>query len=824
MAQGMSLRACLAGGLAALALTSAHAQSASNGAQLYGTALVSGQKGCSANSCHGPLTQPQNRIAQGSSAANIKTAVSSVAQMRFLAGKLTDSQLNDLAAYIAGQLGTRPSYLQVVATPQPVLSPASVSFAAQALLTTSDTQTVTLSNGSGGSAPLVLGTLSVTAGSDFSLTGGTCKNGNSLPVGASCTLLVSFTPTAPGTRSGELRIVHNGESASSTATLTGTGIGDLPLATVTPSALSFSQTLGGSSGASRVLVGNGSTGTLRLTSLALSGPHAAEFSLDSSGCGAGTTLAGAQSCEVSLRFTPAAAGKREAALLIEHNGQGGSTSLALTGWGNSSAQPGLLIDATRLDLGEQVVGRVGTPRVLSLVNNGAAALNLSALTLAGTRASEFTLGGTCAVGTPVAAQGSCTISVAAAPATLGQRTATLTIASNAPGGEAVVTLAATGVPTPRPALTLSQAALGFGTVTIGGRSAARAVTMSNAGTAALEISSIASASREFELSHDCPTSLAAGARCSINVVYAPSAAAAAEVATILSNAPSSPNQLVLTGVGSTSTLGVLDWTEGSSPISFADTAVGSTSALVTRTLVNRGPGSVTLSSLALAGAAPGSFAIGAGNCAGGTALNVGDSCTVGLRFAPSAGGVATAVLQVTSNGSNPAELVLDGTGSGVGSAQPRLIATPAALDYRHEVLLTGSRSAALTVRIANSGNADSTITSVEASAGFVVQPASGEGACPGVPWTLAPGAYCNVAVIFAPSSAGEVSGTLKVVNGGGLTSEVAMTGSSEAKMTNVGYAGEGAGALGLGWLLLLAVAAASLLRANGFSRHRPKQP
>jgi polyisoprenoid-binding protein YceI len=96
------------------------------------------------------------------------------------------------------------------------LSPASLTFPAQAVGTSSSAQSVTLSNT--GSATLSI--TSITASGDFSQTN-TC--GASLAASASCTLSVTFTPTASGSRSGSLTITDNASPATQTVSLTGTG-------------------------------------------------------------------------------------------------------------------------------------------------------------------------------------------------------------------------------------------------------------------------------------------------------------------------------------------------------------------------------------------------------------------------------------------------------------------------------------------------------------------------------------------------------------------------------------------------------------------------
>lgn len=814
------MRACpalLALLVAALAAApAARAQDAVSGEKLYTTPAVPGKLSCGANACHGRIASPQNRIFNGLQAATIKAATGRVSQMRFLENQLGDAQFNDLAAYLAGKLGGTPTYLQVVAMPVPVLAPASLNFGALDVLETSPTQTVTIRNAANASAPLALGAITTSAGSDFGVAGGSCQSGENIPVGSSCTVLVAFTPSVQGTRSGQLSVVHNGAAGVSTLPLAGIGTGNSPVIALAPPALSFSQTVGSASSDLRLLIGNSGTGPLRLTALQLSGAQAGEFTLTpNAACGAGTTLAGGESCGVMLRFTPTAAGTRRATLTIAHNALGGSSAVALTGFGNATPMPGLMLDANRIDLGEQVASTRSAERVLNLINNGQAALEITRLAVAGTRGGEFALGGSCAVGTPVPAQGSCSIGISVTPADLGARAATLEIGSNAPAGSASVVLAATGVPVPAPALTLSQAALGFGTVAIGGRSAARTVVLGNGGNAALNLTGIATSSSDFELSHDCPASLAPAASCALALVFKPSAATVSEVLVIRSNAPSSPNNIVLNGQGSRSALPVLDWAEGSAPLAFEKAAVGAASEPLLRTLVNRGPGSATLATLTVAGTDAGSFVIGGGSCRAGASLAADASCSVGLRFAPAALGPRSAVLQVGTNGSNPPELPLAGTGEGFAAVQRPVAVEPAALDYRGtRTITTGTRSAALTLRIVNDGSAPSTLSAVTTSAGFLLETAEGSDACPGVPWTLAPGAACSVAVVFAPDTGGQTKGLLAITTSGGQATEVPLSGEAVSVMTNQGNAESGGGAFAPAWAALLALALAALRRRD----------
>jgi parallel beta-helix repeat protein len=94
------------------------------------------------------------------------------------------------------------------------VSPTALNFGSVATGTTSAAQTVTVSNPASSAAPVS----SVTASGDFAQTS-TC--GSSIPGGGSCTVSVTFTPAATGTRTGTLTVTAGG--TASAVSLTGTG-------------------------------------------------------------------------------------------------------------------------------------------------------------------------------------------------------------------------------------------------------------------------------------------------------------------------------------------------------------------------------------------------------------------------------------------------------------------------------------------------------------------------------------------------------------------------------------------------------------------------
>ena len=118
-------------------------------------------------------------------------------------------QLSELEVYPSG--GTPPTSATLST------SPSSLTFASQALNTTSASKPVTVTNT--GTASASISAVSVTG--EFLQT----NNCSTLAAGASCTVNVSFRPTASGTRTGSVTITSNATNSPTTIGLSGTGAG-----------------------------------------------------------------------------------------------------------------------------------------------------------------------------------------------------------------------------------------------------------------------------------------------------------------------------------------------------------------------------------------------------------------------------------------------------------------------------------------------------------------------------------------------------------------------------------------------------------------------
>jgi hypothetical protein len=202
-----------------------------------------------------------------------------------------------------------------------LLTPASLAFSTQQIGTSSAAQTVTLTNT--GNATLRVGSLQIAA--DFAQSNN-CPS--TLASNSSCTLNITFTPIATGTRNGTLTISDNAQSSPQTVSLTGTGsAASAPTVTLTPASLTFSsQQIGTSSAAQAVTLTNAGNATLNVGILQIAGDFAQINNCPS-------TLASNSSCTLNITVTPTASGTRNGTLTISDNAQGSPQVLNLAGVG-----------------------------------------------------------------------------------------------------------------------------------------------------------------------------------------------------------------------------------------------------------------------------------------------------------------------------------------------------------------------------------------------------------------------------------------------------------------------------------------------------------
>jgi hypothetical protein len=207
-----------------------------------------------------------------------------------------------------------------------------------------------------------------------------------------------------------------------------------------------------------------------------------------------------------------------------------------------------------------------------------------------------------------------------------------------------------------PAASLSATVLNFRKVLIGRTSAPQTVTLTNTGSATLNISDI-STNLDYHISaNTCGGTLAAAASCSVSATFTPTTAGTRKgTLTFNDNAPNTPQTVALSGTGQSITL-------SPTALSFGTVHVGVTSAAKSITVSNVGTTTVTFTGFAFAGAAPGDYLIIANSC--GATIAPAAHCSVSIAFKPTITGTRNARLNVQNNGGgSPAVATLTGVGN-----------------------------------------------------------------------------------------------------------------------------------------------------------------
>lgn len=259
---------------------------------------------------------------------------------------------------------------------------------------------------------------------------------STLPAGITCTVVMGFWATSTGSKSGSVIISAGGTTV--VVPITATVVNPAKLV-VTPTTAAFATAVNIASSPITIGVGNAgdiATGALSAT---ITGPNAADFAVMTNTC---TLLAPLNICAIAIVFTPRAtsAAPKTASLTVRDFGADASTAIvALTGTAYSG--PSLDITSAKSDLGTVPVGTTGAATAFTVTNTGDVATGT--LTVSASSA-EFVISGNTCAGFTLAPRGSCTVSLALKPTSIGVKAAVLTV-SGTTGVPAIKQIAGTGI-------------------------------------------------------------------------------------------------------------------------------------------------------------------------------------------------------------------------------------------------------------------------------------------------------------------------------------------------------------------------------------------
>jgi phospholipase C len=246
------------------------------------------------------------------------------------------------------------------------------------------------------------------------------------------------------------------------------------------------------------------------------------------------TLAPADSCSISLQFTPTGTGIRNGSVSVADSDPTSPQVAQLVGLGSNI----LLSESSVMFAAPQPIGTTAA-RTISLTNVGSTALTVSSVSAT----NDFSAKSTCIK--TLAAGSRCWITVTYAPTQAGPRYGILTIVGNDPASP--VSIRAIGKN--GTAVSINPGNLTFGSQRIG-TSSAQTIAVGNSGASLLHFGGITSSGGDFSQTNTCVVGVPVNRSCSIVVTFSPSAAGKRSgTLTLVDSDATSPQIIPLSGAG-----------------------------------------------------------------------------------------------------------------------------------------------------------------------------------------------------------------------------------------------------------------------------------
>ncbi|HLL54714.1 MAG TPA: choice-of-anchor D domain-containing protein, partial [Myxococcaceae bacterium] len=513
--------------------------------------------------------------------------------------------------------------------------------------------------------------------------GGTCAA--TLEAGQSCTVVVTYAPSATGASTGTLALGYNDGTAARTVSraLTGNAVPPASLELSDAPLYDYGQKATGSSTDHAFTLTNrgGFIANTVVPAPGLTGPfnYKGGFYPGDGGTCTSTLDPGA-SCTVVVTYAPVSSGTATATVTVSyHDGLSARTATRDVRGGASAPAQVSISDGAVYDFGTRAVGStvdktftVSNPGGLAATDLVASGLSAPFSFKGGSYPGE---GGTC--GTSLPSLGSCTLVVTYAPTSLGTVTQTLSLAYNDGGNTRTATREVRGTAINPAWLSLSDApTFHYGTRAVGSSTDHTFTVTNSGGVTATGVGATLMLRAPFSFKGGgypgqggtCTSTLPANASCTVVVTFAPTSSGSfTSTVGILYFDGAATRTATRTVTGAGTTEAFLAISDG--PVfDFGVHAAGSSTdhAFTVTNTGNRTATAITAGMLS----APFSYKGGAYPGVGGTcgaSLAVNATCTVVVTFAPVVAGVRTDTLSLAyndGNGAQTASVGLRGTGTG----------------------------------------------------------------------------------------------------------------------------------------------------------------
>ena len=541
---------------------------------------------------------------------------------------------------------------------------------------------------------------------------------------------------------------------------------NFPTASVSPSSHGFGTVTAFNTATKSIRLTNNGSGALHVSGVSID--DATNFAFDASACTAADVAASGGTCDIVVTFKPqSVASFDNRTMTISHNTFGGSSTVTLSGTGGApaalSVSPATSSGAPATFSAHLNVSSGKTNWMLNNTGWSGTSITLGTIAIP----TNYTLDGTstCASGTVLTGGSSanqCMVILSYKPTTVGTVDAQATIAHSIAGSPTTLYLQGTGIGDP--SLTLGAVTPAF-PVTLLGHPISGSVTVTNGGTAAASVGTVA-ITGPFTQTNGCDsTSLASGSTCNVNVTFNPVAVGDSQSATL--TVP------YATGLSVQGTLSASAKQLTTVPAASPTMQTARTTSTTTSIQINNPSGVGTfLAPIALSGSA--NFAITSNNCS--ATLAAASFCSIVVTFTPDSDSAVSTTLNVrygpsaAQNTTQSIPLVINGS--------TQLISvigvTPSSLTF--PPTLPGATST-LSVDIGNSGNAALNLTSIALADNLPADFSITGNTCGP---SIAVGApACRVTVVFTPSTQSPRTARIVVThNAAGGTTNIALSGSA----------------------------------------------
>ncbi|WP_299002714.1 choice-of-anchor D domain-containing protein [uncultured Tenacibaculum sp.] len=258
----------------------------------------------------------------------------------------------------------------------------------------------------------------------------TAATAETLAVGGTKTVSVTFAPTTEGNKTASLEITTNVGVKIITLDGKGTAVAE-PVMTFSESPIAFGNVEVGQELSKTITVSNTGNADLDITNVNIVGGSAASsFTVIGGTTALIRTLAPGDTHTFEVKFTPSSEGYVSASIRFKKS-DGTLVLLGMNGTGTAPAQPAIAFSKTELGFGDVTVGNSGNDLTFAIQNNGQGNLEVSNIRMSGLNASDFTLVNVSAPQT-IVPNDSYTVTVRFTPQSEGQKYARVVVESNDP--------------------------------------------------------------------------------------------------------------------------------------------------------------------------------------------------------------------------------------------------------------------------------------------------------------------------------------------------------------------------------------------------------